>query len=398
MILVTPDLPWEELSGYGLLTGQAIESFARKTELHLFALSSRGPEFEIPQNLGLATVQVVNPSGHSLWRKRVRQVLSFPTRNSQMAFQAANPTDLARLIELANRVGPRLIVFNHIRCARLLPLFRRKAAGDAKLAYLAHNAETHSNRTMLARSRNPALRQAMRWELRKLAALERRVIAASDATVVLTVQDQQRLRSLDDSDRFYVIPPWTRPAKKDSATANGSGEGMLLVGSFDWYPKRRNVEWFVRKVLPGVRRRFPNSHLTIVGAGADRLKQAIGGVANVTIRSDVSDVEGYYDPGAVFLVPEWQEGGIKLKTLEAATHGLALVSTPAGVEGTGLSNREHCLVASEAGPFAAAICDLLEDPAKKAKLGKSARRHVLETFTRELVSPRYDHLLRRMGV
>ncbi len=399
MILVTPDLPWEERSGYGLLTLQAIRSFADRAELHLLALNSRHREFEIPRDLGLAGVDVVGRSGSSAWRKRARQVVSFVTPASQMAFQAANPGDLTRLIDLADRIAPRLIVFNHIRCARLLPLYRRKRNGRAKLAYFAHNAETHSNRTMLALSRNGALRQAMRWELRKLARLERRVIAASDATIVVTAQDRRRLRSPEDNGKFHVIPPWIgSPTGEVPATAHGNGGGLLLVGSFHWYPKQKNAQWLVQEVLPRVRRRFPELQLTIVGSGADRLEPTAAGLDHVTIRSDVPDVTDYYDSNAVFLVPEQQEGGIKLKTLEAATHGLAVVSTPAGIEGTGLTDRKHCLVATDAESFAGAICDLIQDPSRKANLGRSARQHMLDTFTQSHVAPRYDELLRRLGV
>ncbi len=399
MILVTPDLPWEEHTGYGLLTLQAIRSFARRTDVHLLALNRRHREFEVPRDLPLAGVEVVGRSGSSAWRKRARQVVSFVTPSSQMAFQAANPGDLARLIDLADRIAPRLIVFNHIRCARLLPLFRRKRPGQSKLAYFAHNAETHSNRTMLDLSRNGALRQAMRWELRKLARLERRVIAASDATIVVTAQDRGRLRCPEDNGKFHVIPPWVGSSTGEvPATAHRNGGGMLLVGSFHWYPKQKNAQWLVQEVLPRVRKRFPELPLTIVGSGADRLEASAAGLANVTIRSDVPDVTNYYDSNAVFLVPEQQEGGIKLKTLEAATLGLAVVSTPAGVEGTGLTDRKHCLVATDADTFAAAICDLIQDPSRKASLGRSARQHMLDTFTQTHVAPRYDEFLRRFGV
>ena len=75
---------------------------------------------------------------------------------------------------------------------------------------------------------------------------------------------------------------------------------------------------------------------------------------------------------AVSVNPALHGGGVKIKALEAIRRGLPLVSTAAGVEGTGLRPGEDFLCAGSAQEMAAAVRRLLSEPALREKLHGAA--------------------------
>jgi glycosyltransferase involved in cell wall biosynthesis len=236
--------------------------------------------------------------------------------------------------------------------------------------YVAHNAESAAYASIARFEPNPLLRRFLERQARSVATLEREVLAACYAVMTLTTQDAGRLSKLSPGVSVAVIPPWTDIAPPPTLARD---EGtVLLVGSFLWHAKRRNAAWLIGDVWPQVRRTHPQASLAIVGRGADRLAAQASAGSGIALHADVPDVSTYLHRAAVFVNPERQVGGIKLKTLEAAAAGLPIVSTPAGVEGTGLVDGESCVVCGDGAEFAAAVGSLLGDPQRRARVGAAA--------------------------
>lgn len=263
-----------------------------------------------------------------------------------------------------------LVVFNHLRSGWLAATLPR-SPGQRRL-YLAHNAEGTAHRSIAALARRRLARAFWLREARKLEALERRVLGAVDLTVALTEEDRVRLLALAPDAPVVVLPPWIEPAGRPGARPPGPAR-LLLLGSYLWHPKRRNAAWLATEIFPLVRARHPEAVLQIVGNGARHVARVVGRRPNVEFHDDVPETRPFLDGAAVFVNPERQAGGLKLKSLEAAGHGLPIVSTPEGVEGTGLVDGVGCLVAQDAASFAAAVSALLADPTRRESMGERAR-------------------------
>src|SRR5260370_34978741 len=80
--------------------------------------------------------------------------------------------------------------------------------------------------------------------------------------------------------------------------------------------------------------------------------------------------------GAVCVVPLRIGSGTRLKILEAAAMGKAIVSTRLGAEGLEFVPGEEIVLADEPEEFAAAVADLLADQSRRVALGRAARRRV----------------------
>ena len=197
----------------------------------------------------------------------------------------------------------------------------------------------------------------------------------------MTSEDAQRLQEIESKPNYTVIPPGTKiPAFKLDEEKEIS---LLLVGSYKWYPKKRNAIWLANEVLPLVNQGPQKVIFKIVGEGANELADLIQNKKYVEIHSDVPKTAPYFEGNHIFVIPERQEGGFKLKSLEAASYGLPIVSTSAGVEGSNLLNEESCLIANTDLEFATQIKRLIAQPELRRKIGGNAKRSH-STFSRGL--------------
>lgn len=159
-------------------------------------------------------------------------------------------------------------------------------------------------------------------------------------------------------------------------------EPMTLVffGALSYYPNTDGLLFFLRDVMPRIRRRYPSVRLLVVGPGA---AQALAAWAseNVVVTGLVDDVRPYLERAAVAIVPLRIGGGTRLKIVEAMAMGKAVISTRIGAEGLSVSDEKDILLADTAEEFAVGVCRLLSDTTLARRLGSAARR---------LVEDRYD--------
>ena len=94
------------------------------------------------------------------------------------------------------------------------------------------------------------------------------------------------------------------------------------------------------------------------------------------VKTSGDDVRPYVRKSAISIVPLRIGGGSRLKILEALSMGKAVVSTSLGAEGLELTDGEHLLIADEPENFAGAVAELLNDPAKRKKLGENGQKLV----------------------
>lgn len=158
---------------------------------------------------------------------------------------------------------------------------------------------------------------------------------------------------------------------------------IAFTGVMDYYPNVDGCVWFVREVLPLIRRRVPEARFTIIGSRPTAEVRALTEVSGVTVTGFVHDVRDSLARASISVAPLRIARGIQNKVLEALAMGLPTVgTTPAtqGVEGT--AGRDF-LVADAAEPFAAAVIGLLTAPDEARALGRRGREFVERTYAWE---------------
>jgi glycosyltransferase involved in cell wall biosynthesis len=151
---------------------------------------------------------------------------------------------------------------------------------------------------------------------------------------------------------------------------------VLFTGSMDYAPNVEAMSNFAREVLPLVRHDAPAARLHIVGTRPKAEVLALAG-DDVVVHGFVPDIRPYFRKAAVVVAPLLHGGGTRIKILEAAACGKAVVSTTLGAEGLDLRPGRDLVLADTAHVFAAEVVHLLNDPARRARLGRSARAAAL---------------------
>jgi glycosyltransferase involved in cell wall biosynthesis len=159
------------------------------------------------------------------------------------------------------------------------------------------------------------------------------------------------------------------PARVDANRTELRGEvpTMFFVGALDYEPNTEAVEWFVRQVLPQVRREVPDARVRIVGRGAERVVWAAD-VPGVELVGPVPELAAELDRADVSIVPIRVGAGTRLKVVEALAHHLPLVTTTVGCEGIDVRDGVEALLADEPEAFARACVRLLTDGGLRQRL------------------------------
>ncbi|MEO1748108.1 MAG: glycosyltransferase, partial [Pseudomonadota bacterium] len=116
---------------------------------------------------------------------------------------------------------------------------------------------------------------------------------------------------------------------------NPSSGALLFVGTMGYYPNKHALDWFLRHCWPTLAATTDLS-LEIVGSGPPADLRRYNNIPRIKAFGWVDDMKRHYRKAQLFIAPLQIGGGTRLKLLDAAAHGLPIVSTSKGAEGIGL--------------------------------------------------------------
>ena len=108
---------------------------------------------------------------------------------------------------------------------------------------------------------------------------------------------------------------------------------IVFTGSMDWLPNEDGMVYFVREILPLIRRTEPDATLSIIGRSPTPAVRRLGEEQGIEVTGSVDDVRPHLAAGSVYVVPLRIGGGTRLKIFEAMGMAKAVVSTSIGAEG-----------------------------------------------------------------
>jgi glycosyltransferase involved in cell wall biosynthesis len=269
---------------------------------------------------------------------------------------------------------------------------RARARRRPKLVYLAHNHEITVARRIAEASHGPR-RLLKEIDALKVVRLERRLVAEADLVTSNTPEDRRTF--VRDAGRTPValLPPGYDGPRVLSRTIDaGLPRRAVVVGSFDWSPKRISLERFLAVAAPVLQR--AGIELQIVGAvesaylGSLRERHP-----SVTFAGPVDDVRPYMAAARIALVPDLL-GGFKLKGLDYVFNRMPILSMRIALPGMPLRDGHSIGLFDSHEALARGVIALIDD------CGELNRRQGLAF---EACAARFDwppigrHLLRAIG-
>ncbi len=180
---------------------------------------------------------------------------------------------------------------------------------------------------------------------------EARLLERARTILAISDEDAAVFRSWLPQHDIIVASKAALPRPPTGVPAPGT---CLFVGSNN-LPNQQGLHWFLQQVWPLVREARPDATLDICGSIERSVRQPPAGV-NVLGRVD--DLTNAYERAEVVIVPLLAGSGVKIKLVEAASHGKAIVTTPIGLQGLDFL-RPSVREAASVEAFAQGVIDLL---------------------------------------
>ena len=220
---------------------------------------------------------------------------------------------------------------------------------------------------------------AEQW--RRMERFERDECLRFDHVIAVSPQDTEVMRARYGVSRVSDVPTGV---DIEYFTSSGNAERrpreLVFTGSMDWMPNDDAMIWFATDILPLVRAKVPDVHVTIVGRTPSARLQALAAGSGMEVTGRVPDVRPYLERASAFIVPMRVGGGTRLKIYEAMSMGLPVISTSIGAEGLPVVDNETAVLRDDPRSFADAVIRLLEGDDERRRIGDAGQRLVRARF------------------
>lgn len=301
------------------------------------ALAGTGARLTV---VGLEREAAVRPqAGRTTWqlaaqsRQTSAEMLLSPW--PQVASRSCSP-GLRRTLAACLEESWEAIIFDSIGVGWALDavLDHRKRNPATAIVYLSHNHECSVAWHIAQREGDFARRLLRKLDAMKVARLEGRLLQHADLVTANTPDDVAKFASDPSAPRVELLRPGYGGLHSERKIDAALPRRALIVGSFDWLPKRISLEAFLAAAAPI----FAKSgiELQIVGqAESTYLARLSEKYPDVEFTGPVPDICPYLSEARIALVPDLL-GGFKLKTLDYVFHRVPIFAMQGAVPGTPL--------------------------------------------------------------
>ncbi|HLA99990.1 MAG TPA: glycosyltransferase [Bacteroidota bacterium] len=366
ILFLTSRLPYPPHRGDKLKIYNLIKNLSRSHEITLLSFIASTEEKKYLAALGEYCREihtVYQPTVLSLWRCLLA-VFSFDP--FQIAyFKSRSMRGAVRLLLGRERFD---IVHTHlIRMAQ----YTVDERGPSRVLDLTDAGSLYLERFYLT-TRRPLQKLLVGWELKRLRRYEE-IISGFDTALVCSSVDRDKLHAASPGanigllyngvDLEYFSPDDSR---------RFDPKRIIYTGNLAYFPNVDGIRYFVRDILPLIRRDIPDVKLYIVGKDPPKKVRNLAS-DDIVVTGFVPDIRAEYLGSAVAVAPIRFGAGTLNKVLEPMALGVPVVSTPIGAEGLPFVPGKHLMIGKSPEEFAAAVVTVLNDPALRQRLSLNGR-------------------------
>jgi sugar transferase (PEP-CTERM/EpsH1 system associated) len=251
---------------------------------------------------------------------------------------------------------------------------------SVKKIIVAHNIESDIWNRYRAEERNPFKRWYISVQGKKVERFERECFHWVDGATAVSSADADRIRKFGVGYPVEVVENGVDVEYFDPGSNETEPNTLLFTGSMDWRPNQDAAVYFVDRILPLIRKGVPSIRVYLVGRNPPVRIRKLEKIRGVIVTGTVDDVRPYLRKAAVYIVPLRIGGGSRIKILEALSMKKAVVSTPVGAEGLGVTDGTDILIGRDDSEFAESVLNCLGNNELCGRLGENGRMLVEESY------------------
>ncbi|MAC58898.1 MAG: glycosyl transferase family 1 [Novosphingobium sp.] len=228
-----------------------------------------------------------------------------------------------------------------------------------------------------------------RREGKLLCAEEARIAHTRDVTLLISQAEAGLLRSR--------LPDPADPSAHVCAMGNGmDSEGfdpslvepeaqmlekgaprLIFTGQMDYAPNVEAVTRAMDRVMPLVRKVYPEATLHIVGRNPPASLQARSGKDGIEVWGRVEDIRPWLAAADIALIPLEIARGVQNKVLEAMSMQVPVVLSPGAATGIEACDGRDFIIAADDEDLAEAVIGLAGDDKRRERMGHCAREWIV---------------------
>jgi sugar transferase (PEP-CTERM/EpsH1 system associated) len=175
---------------------------------------------------------------------------------------------------------------------------------------------------------------------------------------------------------------------RDGATAPEE-QRVIFAGNMSYIPNADAAVYFVKEILPRIRKVLPAVRVFLVGQRPSKEVQQLAS-ENVTVTGLVPDIAVEYMKSSVAVAPTRWGSGTLTKVIEPLAMGVPVVATSVGVAGLGLRDGREILIADDPEVFAQKVIAVLTDPALGKRLAEAGAAYVRTKFSWDVLAAQLE--------
>ena len=239
-----------------------------------------------------------------------------------------------------------------------------RAHSPAKVLFYGHDLACER----LAREYALTGQEKIKQEIDYWRDLEARIWEKSDVIYYPAPEEVEAVKRSVPDKAVRLFPIYVYPERDIAEVrariggAPGRTPTVLFVGGFRHRPNVDAALWFVREILPLMRKQRPGIRTILAGSYPPAAVTSLAS-EDVLVTGYISDpvLEWFYRSASVAVLPLRFGGGVKGKLIEALRFGVPVVTTSTGAQG--MRQPESCVsLADSPEEFARRIIDVLDSP------------------------------------
>jgi glycosyltransferase involved in cell wall biosynthesis len=263
------------------------------------------------------------------------------------------------------RDGWDIVVIDGLSMGWVVPLLRAQRRGRSARPLLVHISHNHEESTRAEFAR--ALPTVSPYKLfaandaRKAARLERMVVDRVDLLTAITPEDRTLFAQFRKDRSILVLTPGYAGRHIEARRITDQVQrSVLIMGSFDWIAKQRNLVDFLELGAP----RFAAAGIGIrvVGGGAPRFLASLRRrFTTVSFTGHVGDVTPELEAARIAIVPERFGGGFKLKLLDLVFNRVPIAALQGAMNGIPLRHGDSSLTYPDRERLVAGVLNAIDN-------------------------------------
>lgn len=281
---------------------------------------------------------------------------------------------------LVARVNPSHIIVNYIKLDRAIP---RNYTG-------VRIVDTHDIQTNIISAAIKSGTFKKEIDIQKFESDEFSLLAKYDYVISINPNETREIKQRLPNQKILTLPAFNEFQVEHRI--GGEIYDILFVGSASPF-NAEGIKNFIRHCFPAIRKAKPDVKLAIAGEVSNIASVKALSNPNIVYLGRVDNLSKTYAQSRVVVSPIVSGAGMKVKNIEAFSHGMPLVATSFSMDGIEGTDGIHCFIKDDNKAFSGAVLELLNDNRLRARMCKNAYVLAKSFYSKITASRSYNSII-----